>query len=146
MRRIIHVDQDCFYASVEMRDNPELNGIPLGIAGLGRRSVLTTCNYEARALGCHSAMPTFKALELCPHLHLVAPDFDKYQAVSRQIRAIFEDYTDLVEPLSLDEAYLDVSHEERSASDIAEEIRGRILKELELPSSCLLYTSDAADE
>ena len=135
MRRIIHVDQDCFYASVEMRDNPELNGIPLGIAGLGRRSVLTTCNYEARALGCHSAMPTFKALELCPHLHLVAPDFDKYQAVSRQIRAIFEDYTDLVEPLSLDEAYLDVSHEERSASDIAEEIRGRILKELELPSS-----------
>ncbi len=135
MRRIIHVDQDCFYASVEMRDHPELRGIPLGIAGLGRRSVLTTCNYEAREFGCRSAMPTYMAMERCPSLRLVAPDFHKYEEASRRIRAIFHEYTDLVEPLSLDEAYLDVSRQARPAAVLAEEIRRRIGDELDLPSS-----------
>ena len=106
MRRIIHVDQDCFYASVEMRDHPELRGIPLGIAGLGRRSVLTTCNYEARKFGCHSAMPTYMAMERCPGLRLLAPDFYKYEEASRRIRTIFQEYTHLVEPLSLAKANL----------------------------------------
>ena len=118
-----------------MRDNPNLKGIPLGIVGLGRRSVLTTCNYEARAFGCHSAMPTFKALERCPNLRLVAPDFKKYQAVAHQIRKIFQEYTELVEPLSLDEAYLDVSANKIIATEIAREIRQRIQKELGLTSS-----------
>jgi len=135
MRQIIHIDQDCFYASVEMRDNPNLKGIPLGIAGLGQRSVLTTCNYEARAFGCHSAMPTFKAIERCPNLRLVAPNFKKYQSVAQQIRKIFKEYTELVEPLSLDEAYLDVSANKIIATEIAREIRQRIQKELGLPSS-----------
>ena len=135
MRRIIHIDQDCFYASVEMRDNPSLKGIPLGIAGLGRRSVLTTCNYEARAFGCHSAMPTFKAIERCPNLRLIAPDFKKYQEVSNEIRKIFNEYTEQVEPLSLDEAYLDVSANKVIATEIAQEIRERIQKEIGLTSS-----------
>lgn len=135
MRRIIHVDQDCFYASVEMRDHPELRGIPLGIAGLGRRSVLTTCNYEARKFGCHSAMPTYMAMERCPGLRLLKPDFYKYEEASRRIRTIFQEYTHLVEPLSLDEAYLDVSHHSQPAAILAKEIRWRIHEELDLPSS-----------
>ncbi|MFG6179525.1 DNA polymerase IV [Halomonas sp. THAF12] len=109
-RKILHADCDCFYAAVEMRDDPSLRDIPLAI-GRSRehRGVIATCNYPARAYGIHSAMPTAQALRLCPHLTLLPGDFDKYREVSRQIQAIFHELTPLVEPLSLDEAYLDVT-------------------------------------
>ncbi|MBR9879726.1 DNA polymerase IV [Halomonas sp. DP5N14-9] len=110
VRKILHADCDCFYAAVEMRDNPALRDIPLAVGGAREgRGVITTCNYPARKFGIHSAMPTARALRLCPELTLVPPDFDKYREVSRQIQAIFHELTPLVEPLSLDEAYLDVS-------------------------------------
>jgi DNA polymerase-4 len=127
MRKIIHVDMDCFYAAVEERERPELRGRPVGVGGAREgRGVLTTCNYEARQYGVHSAMPTFQALAKCPHLLVVPPRFDLYRAESIRIRGIFADYTPLIEPLSLDEAYLDVSHLGRPATEIAREIRGRI--------------------
>ena len=135
MRRIIHVDQDCFYAAVELRERPDLQGKPLGIAGSSRRSVLTTCNYEAREFGCRSGMPVFKALQACPSLTLLPPRFEVYRAISSRIRAIMLGYTELVEPLSLDEAYLDVSENSRPATEIATEIRSRIREEISLPSS-----------
>src|SRR6478672_10039009 len=119
LRKIIHIDMDCFYAAIEERENPSLRGKPLAVAGSDRRSVLTTANYEARKFGCRSAMPVFKALELCPHLTLVPVQFDLYRAVSSQIRAIFGRFTELIEPLSLDEAYLDVSHLQTGGSAIA---------------------------
>jgi DNA polymerase-4 len=109
MRKIIHIDMDCFYAAIEERDDPSLRGKPLGVAGSTRRGVLTTANYAARKFGCRSAMPVFKALELCPHLKLVPVRFDAYRAESARIRAIFGRFTELIEPLSLDEASLDVS-------------------------------------
>ena len=126
-RKIIHVDMDCFYAAVEERERPELRGRPLGVGGArDRRGVLTTCNYEARKYGIRSAMPTFIALERCPQLVIVPTRFDLYRAESARVRAIFLEYTPLVEPLSLDEAYLDVSRLPRPATQIAQEIRARI--------------------
>lgn len=129
IRNIIHIDMDAFYASVEQRDNPELRGKPIGVGGSGARGVLTTASYEARAFGVHSAMPSVTAARKCPGLIFVKPRFDVYQEVSRQIREIFTEYTPLVEPLSLDEAYLDVTDnlkEMRIATEIASEIRARI--------------------
>ena len=109
-RKIIHCDCDCFYAAIETRDDPRLAARPLAVGGRPEtRGVIATCNYEARAFGVHSAMSSAKALRACPELLLLPPRFDAYRAASRQILAIYRDYTALVEPLSLDEAYLDVS-------------------------------------
>ncbi|MEO0018166.1 MAG: polymerase, partial [Verrucomicrobiota bacterium] len=135
MRKIIHIDMDCFYAAIEERDDPALRGLPLAVAGKDRRSVLTTANYEARKFGCRSAMPVFKALELCPQLVLVPVRFDHYRAVSSQIRAIFGRFTGLIEPLSLDEAYLDVSQLQSAAAAVAREIRAQIFEEARLTAS-----------
>lgn len=139
VRKIIHCDCDCFYASVEMRDDPSLVGRPLGVGGRpDERGVIAACNYEARAFGIHSAMPTARALRLCPQLILLPPDFDRYRAASRRILAIYRDYTPLVEPLSLDEAYLDVTGVDRchgSATLMAAEIRGRIHEEVGITAS-----------
>ena len=135
VRKIIHIDMDCFYAAIEERENPALRGKPLGVGGRERRGVLTTANYEARKYGCRSAMPVFKALELCPHLILVPVQFDLYRAVSSQIRSIFGRFTDLIEPLSLDEAYLDVTHLQSSGEAIAREIRAQIFEETRLTAS-----------
>ncbi len=135
MRKIIHLDMDCFYAAVEMRERPELAGRPIAVGGGGPRGVVATCNYEARAFGIRSAMPGFMARERCPQLIFLPPRFDLYRAASEHIRGIFHDHTPLVEPLSLDEAYLDVSASERYAWDIAKEIRRRILDETGLTAS-----------
>lgn len=109
-RKILHADCDCFYAAVEMRDNPALREVPLAIGGSAEgRGVIATCNYPARAYGIHSAMPTARALRLCPHLTLLPGDFDRYREASRQLLAIFHEVTPLIEPLSLDEAFLDVT-------------------------------------
>ena len=135
VRKIIHVDMDCFYAAVECRDDPSVAGKPVGVGGAGGRSVLTTCNYEARKFGCRSAMPVFKAKKLCPHLIIKPVRFSAYRAESVTIRAIFKTYTELIEPLSLDEAYLDVSHREEYAWSIAKEIRKKIWDETKLTAS-----------
>jgi DNA polymerase IV len=135
MRKIIHLDMDCFYAAVEMRENPSLVGKPIAVGGASRRGVVTTCNYEARAYGVRSAMPGFMARERCPHIIFLPCRFDLYREASRQIRTIFHDYTSLVEPLSLDEAYLDVTASKRFAWTIAKEIRARIFKETRLTAS-----------
>lgn len=138
-RKIIHVDMDCFYAAVEVRDNPELEGKPVAVGGSAdRRGVLTTANYEARKYGLHSAMATATALRLCPHLILMPVRMSYYAGISRDIRAIFERYTDRIEPLSLDEAFLDVTECELfhgSATLIAEDIRRAIAQELRLTAS-----------
>lgn len=134
-RKIIHVDMDCFYAAIEIRDQPSLAGKPVAVGGRSGRGVLTTCNYEARKYGCRSAMPSFKALELCPHLILLPTRFEVYRAESLKIRDIFHQFTELVEPLSLDEAYLDVSHLDSEGSTIAWEIRERIRHETGLTAS-----------
>ena len=135
-RKIIHVDMDCFYAAVEERERPELRGRPLGVGGSReRRGVLTTCNYEARKYGERSAKPTFMAQDRCPQLDVVPARFDLYRAESAKVRAIFFDRTPLVEPLSLDEAYLDVSHLPRPATEIAREIRARIFEQTGLTAS-----------
>ena len=126
---------DCFYAAVEIRERPELSGKPVAVAGPGGRGVLTTCNYKAREYGVRSAMPVFKARQLCPQLVILPVRFELYRAVSRQIREILHRYTDLVEPLSLDEAYLDVSHHKRRGAEIAAEIRGAIRRETGLTAS-----------
>lgn len=139
VRKIIHCDCDCFYASVETRDNPALAGKPVAVGGRAeKRGVIATCNYEARAFGVHSAMSTARALQLCPQLILLPPDFERYRAASRQILAIYRDYTPLVEPLSLDEAYLDVTGVDRcqgSATLMAQEIRARIRAEVGITAS-----------
>lgn len=139
MRKIIHVDMDCFYAAVEMRAHPEWRDIPMAVGGKPeRRGVITTCNYPARKFGIHSAMSSYQALQRCPHLLLVPGNMASYKAVSVQLREIFHRYTDLVEPLSLDEAYLDVTDSpwcEGSATRIAEHIRHTIQQELALTAS-----------
>ncbi|HEU4961219.1 MAG TPA: DNA polymerase IV [Sphingomonas sp.] len=138
MRKIIHVDMDAFFASVEQRDAPELRGRPVAVGGSSGRGVVAAASYEARRFGVRSAMPSLTAARLCPELIFVRPRFDVYREVSRQIRAIFADYTDLIEPLSLDEAYLDVTANRRglpSATATAEEIRGRIRAETGLTAS-----------
>jgi len=133
-RKIIHCDCDCFYAAVEMRDNPALRDIPIAIGGSAdRRGVIATCNYPAREFGVHSAMSTARALRLCPQLTLLNGNMEKYRQVSKQIMAIYRDYTELIEPLSLDEAYLDVTdahHCHGSATRIAEQIRKRVADEV----------------
>src|SRR6476659_1636989 len=137
LRKIIHVDMDAFYASVEQRDNPELSGKPVAVGG-GHRGVVMAASYEARKFGIRSAMPSVTAKRRCPQLIFVKTAFDVYRAVSQQIRAIFLDYTDLVEPLSLDEAYLDVTEDRHglgSARAIAEDIRRRIREETGLTAS-----------
>ncbi len=135
-RKIIHLDMDCFYAAIEMRDRPELRDVPLGVGGArSRRGVLTTCNYEARKFGVRSAMPTFLALEKCPTLVVVPTRFEVYRAESARIRAIFAEYTPLVEPLSLDEAYLDVTALGRPATEVARELRARIFAATGLTAS-----------
>jgi DNA polymerase-4 len=129
IRKIIHVDMDAFYASVEQRDDPALRGRPVAVGYAAKRGVVAAASYEARAFGVHSAMPSSTALRKCPELIFATPRFDVYRMVSRQIREIFADYTDLIEPLSLDEAYLDVSANWRAiptASATAAEIRARI--------------------
>ena len=139
MNKIIHVDMDCFYAAVEMRDFPEYRDKPLAVGGSReRRGVISTCNYQARTFGVRSAMPTQQALKLCPNLVLVAGRMSVYKEVSHQIRAIFSRYTELIEPLSLDEAYLDVTNCEQykgSATLIAEAIRNDIFQETGLTAS-----------
>ncbi|MDY0970698.1 DNA polymerase IV [Siccibacter turicensis] len=139
MRKIIHVDMDCFFAAVEMRDNPALRDIPLAIGGSReRRGVISTANYPARKFGVRSAMPTATALKLCPHLTLLPGRFDAYKEASAHIREIFSRYTALIEPLSLDEAYLDVSdspHCHGSATLMAQEIRATIYRETGLTAS-----------
>lgn len=137
-RKIIHVDMDCFYAQVEMRDFPQYRDIPLAVGGDGPRSVLCTCNYMARKYGVRSAMPAIKAKQLCPDLLIVSGRMAVYQQISQKIREIFSRYTDLIEPLSLDEAYLDVTdslHCQGSATLIAEQIRADIFNELNLTAS-----------
>src|SRR3984957_16374775 len=108
-RKIIHIDMDAFYASVEQRDNPELRGRPVAVGHGAKRGVVAAASYEARTFGVRSAMPSITAMRQCPELVFVPPRFDVYRAVSRQIREIFADYTPLIEPLALDEAYLDVT-------------------------------------
>ena len=134
LRKIIHIDMDAFYASVEQRDNPAYRGKPIAVGHSGPRGVVATASYEARPYGVHSALSSAQARRLCPGLIFVTPRHEVYKAVSLQIRHIFADYTDLIEPLSLDEAFLDVSHE-RSATLVAREIKQRILAETQLTAS-----------
>ncbi|WP_416426312.1 DNA polymerase IV [Pseudomonas sp. App30] len=138
-RKIIHVDCDCFYAAIEMRDDPSLAGKPLAVGGSAdRRGVIATCNYEARAYGVRSAMSSRHALKLCPDLTIVKPRMEAYKEASREIHGIFREYTELIEPLSLDEAYLDVSecaHFAGSATRIAEDIRRKVSRRLHITVS-----------
>src|SRR5688572_710820 len=138
IRKIIHVDMDAFFASVEQRDAPELRGKPVAVGGSSRRGVVAAASYEARVFGVRSAMPSLTAQRLCPDLIFVKPRFEVYRAISQQIRAIFLEYTPLVEPLSLDEAYLDVTDNLKGvpyARQIAQEIRARIRVETGLTAS-----------
>ncbi|MBM3620754.1 MAG: DNA polymerase IV [Alphaproteobacteria bacterium] len=138
IRKIIHVDMDAFFASVEQRDNPELRGKPVAVGGASRRGVVAAASYEARVFGVRSAMPSLTAQRLCPDLIFVKPRFEVYRAISQQIRAIFFEYTPLVEPLSLDEAYLDVTENLKgvdSATATARAIRAAILEQTGLTAS-----------
>jgi DNA polymerase IV len=138
MRKIVHIDMDAFYASVEQRDDPGLRGKPVVVAWRGARSVVCAASYEARKYGVRSAMPAVRAERLCPKAVFVPPDFPRYRAVSRQVREIFARHTDLIEPLSLDEAYLDVSDNKLglpSATAVAEMIRAQIREETGLTAS-----------
>ena len=138
-RKIIHIDADCFYAAIEMRDRPELRGIPMAVGGSAeRRGVLTTCNYDARAYGVRSAMPTAHAMRLCPQLTVVPPQMHKYREASQVMRGIFAEFTEVIEPLSLDEAYLDVSEitdETLTATRIAKAIRAQVRESLDISVS-----------
>jgi DNA polymerase-4 len=138
MRKIIHVDMDAFYASVEQRDDPELRGKPVIVAWKGNRSVVCAASYEARAFGVRSAMPAIRAERLCPDAIFIAPDFTRYRAVSKSVREIFKVHTDLIEPLSLDEAYLDVTENKTglpTATLVARTIRAQIREEVQLTAS-----------
>ena len=137
-RKIIHVDMDAFYASVEQLDNPDLMGKPVAVGGGGERGVVSAASYEARKYGIRSAMSGVIARKNCPHLIFVSPRFSRYKEISKQVRAVFHEYTDLVEPLSLDEAYLDVTENKQgnpSATLIAEEIRQKIFERVGLRAS-----------
>lgn len=135
-RAIIHLDMDCFYAAIEMRDRPSLRDKPVGVGGAReRRGVLTTCNYEARKFGVHSAMPTFMALQRCPNLIVVPTRFDVYRREAGIIRGILYQFTSTIEPLSLDEAYLDVTSHPTAPAALAQEIRSEILRRTKLTSS-----------
>lgn len=137
-RKVIHVDMDAFYSSVEQRDNPKLRGKPVAVGHAEGRGVVAAASYEARAFGVHSAMPSFKAREKCPQLIFVPPRFDAYRAISAQIRQIFSEHTDLFEPLSLDEAYLDVTFNKQglpTATAVARAIRQKILEVTGLTAS-----------
>jgi len=138
MRKIIHIDMDAFFASIEQRDNPEIKGKPVAVGGGGKRGVVAAASYEAREFGVFSAQPSSIALRNCPDLIFVKPRFDAYKEVSNQIRQIFMEYTDLVEPLSLDEAYLDVTENKKglkSATIIAREIKEKIKSTTQLTAS-----------
>lgn len=139
IRKIIHIDMDAFFAAVEVRENPQLRGKPVIVGSPpNSRGVVSTCSYEARKYGIHSAMPTTKAYRLCPHAIFVKPHFELYVRISRQIHEIFYDYTDLVEPLSIDEAFLDVTsnkNDNPSATLIAKEIKARIKQKTDLTAS-----------
>jgi DNA polymerase IV len=137
-RKIVHIDMDAFYASVEQRDDPNLRGKPVVVAWRGNRSVVCAASYEARAFGVRSAMPAIRAERLCPTAVFVPPDFTRYRAVSREVRTIFQRHTDLIEPLSLDEAYLDVTENKANlptATRVASAIRQQIREELSLTAS-----------
>ena len=137
-RKIIHIDMDAFYASVEQLDNPSLKGKPIAVGGNENRGVVSAASYEARKFGVRSALSGVLAKKYCPELIFVRPRFDRYKEISKQIQSIFHEYTDLVEPLSLDEAYLDVTHNKKgnpSATLLANEIRARILSEVGLTAS-----------
>jgi DNA polymerase-4 len=135
-RAIIHLDMDCFYAAIEVRDRPSLRGKPVGVGGArDRRGVLTTCNYEARKFGVRSAMPTFMALQRCPNLIVLPTRFDVYRREAAIIRGILHRFTSLIEPLSLDEAYLDVSEHPGAPGPLAQVIRGTIFRKTKLTSS-----------
>src|SRR5271163_3715 len=138
MRKIVHIDMDAFYASVEQRDDPQLRGKPVIVAWRGNRSVVCAASYEARKFGVHSAMPAVRAERLCPSAVFLPPDFPRYRAVSRQVRDVFRRHTDLIEPLSLDEAYLDVTENKTglpTATRVARAIREQIREELHLTAS-----------
>ena len=138
IRKIIHIDMDAFFASVEQKDNPELKGKAVAVGGGGDRGVVAAASYEARKFGVRSAMPSKTALKRCPHLIFVKSRHSRYKEISDQIMAIFHEFTDLVEPLSIDEAFLDVSHNKMglpSATVIAEEIRRRVKEETGLTAS-----------
>jgi DNA polymerase IV len=138
VRKIIHVDMDAFYASVEQRDDPQLRGKPVIVAWRGKRSVVCAASYEARDFGVHSAMPAVQAERLCPHATFVPPDFTRYRPVSQSVREIFRRHTDFIEPLSLDEAYLDVTENKTglpTATLVARTIREQIRQELNLTAS-----------
>ncbi len=138
VRKIIHVDMDAFYAAIEQRDNPELKGRPVVVGGSSKRGVVATASYEARKFGIHSAMPSSQAYRLCPHAIFLKPRFSIYRAVSQQIMDIIREYSELVEPLSLDEAYIDASENLKGmqyASKVAQDIRRRIQRETQLTAS-----------
>jgi DNA polymerase IV len=138
VRKIVHIDMDAFYASVEQRDDPQLRGKPVVVAWRGNRSVVCAASYEARKFGVRSAMPAIRAERLCPGAIFLPPDFPRYRAVSRQTREIFNRHTDLIEPLSLDEAYLDVTKTKTgisTATQVAKTIREQIRTELSLTAS-----------
>src|SRR5580704_12662347 len=138
MRKIVHIDMDAFYASVEQRDDPQLRGKPVVVAWRGNRSVVCAASYEARKFGVRSAMPAVRAERLCPNAAFLPPDFPRYRAVSWQVRDIFRRHTDVIEPLSLDEAYLDVTENKTglpTATQVARTIREQIRTELQLTAS-----------
>jgi DNA polymerase IV len=135
-RTIVHLDMDCFYAAVEVRDQPALRGKPVAVGGAReRRGVLTTCNYEARKFGLHSAMPTFMALQRCPHLIVLPTRFDVYRREAAVIREILRRFTPVIEPISLDEAYLDLTKHPDAPASLAEAIRNLIFQKTRLTSS-----------
>lgn len=144
VRKIIHIDMDAFYASVEQYDNPELIGKPVAVGGSRERGVVAAASYEARKFGLRSAMPSSRAYQLCPKIVFVKPRFERYKEISSQIREIFHEYTDLIEPLSLDEAYLDVTHNKKgitSATLIAKDIRKEIKNRIGLTASAGISTN-----